>query len=248
LTHRFALLALGETFAVFDKPSGLLVHEGWARAHETAARLAREAIGVALPVHRLDRATSGALVFARTKEAARTLHEAFERGEVEKEYVALVRGEPPEIARIDHPIPRREDGPRVFAATSIARLWAGDLAMDSLEGAPFPRLRAIERYALVEARPETGRLHQVRRHLKHLGHPVIGDANYGRGEHNRALARGVGLDRLALHARAITFEIEGARRRIEAPLPADLAEPFARIGVPAELLAKLGAAAFVNEA
>lgn len=239
MTFSLPLLVLGESYAVFDKPSGLLVHEGWGVADITAVALARRAIGAAFPVHRLDRATSGALVFARSSASARELHQAFERGEVEKVYVALVRGEPPATARVDHPIPRREGGPRVDALTEVTTLWSGDVAISDEDGSRDERIRAVERYALVEARPATGRLHQVRRHLKHLGHPVIGDANYGRGEHNRALARIVGLTRLALHARAIAFDAEGARRRVAAPLPADLATPLARLGVPGALLAEL---------
>jgi tRNA pseudouridine65 synthase len=234
VTFALPLLALGETFAVFDKPSGLLVHEGWGRADVTAVALARRAIGDALPVHRLDRATSGALVFARSSAAARDLHEAFERGDVDKIYIALVRGEPPPTAHVEHPIPRREGGPRVDAVTFVRTLWSGDVTFD--DASRDERIRPVERYALVEAAPKTGRLHQVRRHLKHLGHPVLGDANYGRGEHNRALARRAGLVRLALHARAIAFDADGERRFVEAPLPEDLAKPFAELGVPVELL------------
>jgi tRNA pseudouridine65 synthase len=239
VSEALPLLALGETFAVFDKPSGLLVHQGWGVADVTAVKLARRAIGPIFPVHRLDRATSGALVFARSSEAARVIHEAFERGDVEKIYLALVRGEPPPSARVDHPIPRREGGPRVDAVTLVRTLWSGDVAFDDHDGPRDERLRAVERYAIVEATPKTGRLHQVRRHLKHLGHPVIGDANYGRGEHNRALARVAGLARLALHARSIAFDADGERRRVEAPLPADLAVPFLELGVPAAFLAEL---------
>src|SRR5262249_44825629 len=157
------------------------------------------------PVHRLDRGTSGVIVFARSSEAARTLHEAFERGAVDKRYVALVRGEPLPSVVVDHPLPRREGGPRVDASTEIETLWAGDVDLAALGVAADPRLRPVQRYALVAARPKTGRLHQVRRHLKHVGHPVVGDANYGRGEHNRALAAAVGLTRLALHAQSIAF-------------------------------------------
>ena len=242
MSEALPVLALGETYAVFDKPSGMLVHEGWGVADVTAVKLARRAIGAAFPVHRLDRATSGALVFARSSEAARVLHEGFERGDVDKIYIALVRGEPPTSARVDHPIPRREDGPRVDAVTLVRTLWSGDLSFAERDPSRDERLRAVERYAIVEATPKTGRLHQVRRHLKHLGHPVLGDANYGRGEHNRALARVVGLARLALHARSIAFDAEGARRHVDAALPPDLAAPFEKLGVPAALLAELGAA------
>jgi tRNA pseudouridine65 synthase len=93
-----------------------------------------------------------------------------------------VRGHPPEHLIIDHPIPGKPEGPRVPAVTEIRRLglW--------------------ERYALVEARPRTGRLHQIRRHLKHIACPLIGDVNYGKGPHNRLFRDRFGLHRLALHA------------------------------------------------
>ncbi|HVY46041.1 MAG TPA: hypothetical protein VHB21_09185, partial [Minicystis sp.] len=122
--------------------------------------------------------------------------------------------------------------------TRVRTLWAGDVDLADAARAE-PRLRPTQRYALVEARPETGRLHQVRRHLKTLGHPVIGDANYGRGEHNRAVAGRVGLGRLALHARSIAFDAAGARHSVTSAVPAELAAAMAAMGAPAELLAAL---------
>jgi len=205
-------------FVVVAKPSGLLVHRGWGDDPVTALELVRDRVGRwVYPVHRLDRATSGALLFALDPEAARALHDRFEAGEVQKRYLALVRGVPPEEALIDHAIPRREGGPRVPAVTEVRRLHAGD------------------HLALVEARPRTGRLHQVRRHLKHISHPVIGDANYGKGALNRLYRDQFGLARLALHAAEIAFldPWTGAPVRVAAPLPDDLSAPLERIGVPA---------------
>src|SRR5262249_35111260 len=90
-------------------------------------------------------------------------------------------------------------------------------------------------FALVEASPKTGRLHQVRRHLKHLSHPVLGDANYGKGALNRAYRERHGLARLALHAVSLTLEVEGASRTFRAPLPPALARPFGALGIPRDL-------------
>jgi tRNA pseudouridine65 synthase len=89
-----------------------------------------------------------------------------------------------------------------------------------------------QRYALVEARPRTGRLHQVRRHLKHAGHPLVGDVNHGRVEHNRWCRDHYGLERLALHAAALSFDHPGtgARAHFQAPLPPDLLLPLRRMG------------------
>ena len=171
------------------------------------------------PVHRLDRATSGVLVMALSPDAARALSAAWEAG-VRKRYVALVRGLAPEEGVVDHPVPRTEGGPRVPAVTWFRRLAA-------LEGP----------YSVVEAEPRTGRLHQIRRHMKHLSHPLIGDVNYGKGEHNRLFRERWGLRRLALHASAMVFPHPrtGAEVFVVAPPPDDLAGPLERLGVPASV-------------
>ncbi|HEY3351653.1 MAG TPA: pseudouridine synthase, partial [Polyangia bacterium] len=192
------------------------VHRGWAGDDEVAVSLVHAQLGrFVYPVHRLDRGASGALALALTAAAARALHEAIEAGRVEKRYLALVRGVTPESGVIDHPIPRREGGPRVPAVTE------------------YRRLATFERYSLVEATTHTGRLHQVRRHLKHISHPLIGDANYGKSEHTRALRERFGLARLALHAVALAFAhpATGAPLALTAPVPPDLAGPLAAMGL-----------------
>jgi tRNA pseudouridine65 synthase len=215
------MLYRDEHVVVVAKPSGLLVHRGgWADDDEVAMTLVRDSLGRRVhPVHRLDRGTSGALVFALDVESARSLGEAFEHGEVAKRYVALVRGVGPERVVVDHPIPRREDGPRVPAVTEIEQIFV------------------FGRYSVVAAFPRTGRLHQVRRHLKHLSLPIIGDVNYGKGEHNRLFREQHGIRRLALHASTITFPHprSGERVVVSAPPPADLEGPFAALGVPASV-------------
>lgn len=201
---------------VVNKPSGLLVHRGWARDEVVAMTLARDRVGRwVYPVHRLDRGTSGALIFALDSAVARQLQEQFTAWTVEKLYVALVRGIPPESGEIDHPVPKSPKGPRVPALTT------------------FNRLATFERYALIEARPQTGRLHQIRRHLKHISHPLIGDVRYGKGEHNRLFRSRFGLHRLALHAIEIAFDhpADGHRVRCQAPLPEDLVGPFRKMGL-----------------
>jgi tRNA pseudouridine65 synthase len=205
---------------VAQKPSGLLVHRGWDNDDDVAMFRVRDAIGgYVYPVHRLDRGTSGALVFARTKAAASALAQAFENGAVEKSYLALVRGAPPESGTIDYAIQKREDGPRVPAVTRF-RVVARS---------------PVDRCSLVEARPETGRLHQIRRHLRHIDHPLVGDVNYGSGAINRHYRASYGLHRLALHARRVAFAPPetGARVDVVAPVPADLAGPLAALGLPA---------------
>jgi tRNA pseudouridine65 synthase len=208
---------------VVNKPSGLLVHRGWANDDDVAMFRVRDMLGAHVyPVHRLDRGTSGALVFARTREAAATLTASFESRQVDKRYLALVRGEPAASGTIDHPIPRSVgkyvDGPRVPAVTHY-KLVARS---------------TVDRCSLVLALPETGRGHQVRRHLRHLGHPLVGDVNYGRGEINRRYRAEYGLHRLALHALDIAFDhpVTQARVAVTALMPDDMGLALERLALP----------------
>lgn len=206
---------------VVDKPAGLVVHRGWADDEVALLGLVRDAVGAYVyPVHRLDRGASGVLVFALSSAMARALQEQWTAGAVHKRYVAIVRGAPPDAAEIDHPIPRSEDGPRVPAVTVIRTLHRAG------------------RYAVVAAAPRTGRLHQIRRHLKHISCPLIGDVRYGKGEHNRVFREQHDLHRLALHARSLRLvhPVSGAPLLLTAELPADLVGALTGIGAPASVL------------
>ena len=201
---------------VANKPSGLLVHRGWARDDDNALFRVRDAVGEHVhPVHRLDRATSGALLFARHAEAASLLGRAFQEGRADKRYLALVRGTPPSEGVIDYPIPRAEGGERVPALTRFRTL------------ARSP----VDRCSLVEARPETGRLHQVRRHLCHITHPLVGDVKHGRGDINRRYRELYGLHRLGLYAHFLAFDhpVLGYRITVRAPLPEDFRGALAQL-------------------
>ncbi len=214
------LLYVDDHIAVANKPSGLLVHRGWDNDDDVALFRVRDALGGAHvhPIHRLDRGTSGALLFARTPETAAVLHAAFEGHRVDKEYLALVRGHAPESGVIDHPVPKSEDGPRVPALTRFALVARS----------------AVDRCSLVRAMPETGRLHQIRRHLRHINHPLVGDVTYGSGVINRHYRATYALHRLALHASRLAFDhpVTGARIAIEAPLPDDLGAALEQLGLP----------------
>ncbi|MEO8874402.1 MAG: pseudouridine synthase [Polyangiaceae bacterium] len=215
---KIALLFVDEHLVVADKPSGLLVHRGWDNDDDVAMFRVRDAIGQHVyPVHRLDRGTSGALLFARNKEVAAALAGAFEDGRVEKRYLALVRGNPPDDGIIDYAIQKKEDGPRVPALTRYRTVARSN----------------VDRCSLVEARPETGRLHQIRRHLRHINHPLVGDVKHGSGEINRHYRTTYGLHRLALHAHQLAFvhPMTNARIEITAEIPSDLAIPFAALGL-----------------
>lgn len=213
------LLYVDPYVVVADKPSGIIVHRGWDNDDDVAMFRVRDRIGQQVhPIHRLDRGTSGALLFARTKEAAAALCKSFEEGRVDKTYFALVRGEPPAEGVVDYAIPKSEDGPRVPARTRYRLL----------------RRSSVDRCSLVEATPETGRLHQVRRHLRHLNHPLVGDVRYGSGAINRHYRATYGLHRLALHARSLGFDHPetGERIRVYAPVPPDLGDALTRLCLP----------------
>lgn len=220
------ILYRDDEILVVSKPAGLLTHRSnMARDSDVAMMRARDAIGAHVwPVHRLDRGTSGALVFALTADMARSLCLAFEEGRVTKVYVALVRGQAPEHVVLDYPVPKGEGKERVAAVTELRRLYAGDF------------------FSIVEARPRTGRFHQIRRHMSHLRHPIAGDANYGTGWFNRKVRDEVGLGRLALHAASITLPTAHGVREIRAPMPEDFAAALSKLGVPPAITRAPGAA------
>lgn len=212
-----------DAIVVVDKPSGLSVHRGDDQGTTFALNLTRDAIGQwVYPVHRLDRATSGVLVFALSPEHARVLQGSFDARNVDKIYLALVRGKPPSKGVIDTPMEKREGGPKVEAVTEYQTLFMSD----------------IVRVSLVEARPRTGRRHQIRRHLRRIDHPVAGDVRYGKGIENRSYRVDLGLYRLALHAKQLSFThpATGEWVTYESRVPRDLTEPLRRAGVPEDLL------------
>ncbi|MDX5329469.1 MAG: pseudouridine synthase [Marinobacter sp.] len=192
------------------KPAGLLVHRSPIDKHETefALQYARALNGGehVYPVHRLDRPTSGVLLFARDPETARLVGQAMMAGEVEKTYLAMVRGWAPETGVIDHPLKdepedrrlRGTEQPVREALTHFRRLATTEIPV-AIERYPSSR------YSLVELYPKTGRKHQLRRHMKHINHPIIGDANHGRGRHNRYFAERFGEGRLMLAATRLSL-------------------------------------------
>ena len=217
------------------KPAGLLVHRSDLDRHETrfAMQILREQIGRAVwPLHRLDKGTSGVLLFALEREAGRAVSAQFERGEVEKTYLAVVRGYPEVSGEIDHPLARMADehagikgGPPQSALTRYRRLAAVEL--------PYRVDRyPTSRYALLELQPETGRWHQLRRHLKHIAHPIIGDATHGQGRHNRLFQALFDCRRLLLAATGMRLRhpVSGAELCLEAAPGEDFQSVLRQLG------------------
>jgi len=209
-----------------DKPPGLLVHRTGLDAGETlfALQLLRDQLGRPVwPAHRLDKGTSGVLLFALDAATARVLGSGFEApDQVHKTYQAVVRGWPPESGLIDHPLQRMEDDARTGrtlvqdASTRYRTLARYELPLPQGD---FPTTRC----ALVELQPLSGRRHQLRRHLKHIAHPIIGDATHGKGPLNRALAALLGMQRLWLHALRLELvhPVHGTPLPLAAPLGPD---------------------------
>ena len=188
---------------VIDKPCGWLSvpsRQGEEDARLCVGRVLEAQLGTRLwPVHRLDAEVSGLLLFAKDADAHRLLCAGFEHQQVRKTYLALVRGWPPDAGRTDAPLARdpeqpSQGQPHLEASTEWTVLQRLSWPLVTRPGFPDTRV------ALVEVRPLTGRRHQIRRHFKQLGHPLIGDSTHGKGPLNRAIAAWLGHSRLWLHA------------------------------------------------
>jgi tRNA pseudouridine65 synthase len=202
------ILYIDDYLAIVHKPAGWLVHRTPLDKGETrfVLQALRDQIGRHVwPVHRLDKGTSGVLVFALQPDIARMLGQAFESGQgLHKTYIAMVRGWPADSGEIDHPLKRMPDDMRTeresvqAAQTQFKTLYRGELPL--AHGA-----FGSTRFAQLQLTPLTGRRHQLRRHMKHLAHPILGDATHGKGPLNRAVGDHLGANRLWLHAWQLTL-------------------------------------------
>lgn len=211
------ILYRDEHIVAVNKPSGLLVHRSSLDRHtrENAVSLLQLQLDLALyPVHRLDKPTSGVLLFALSKHAAHQLSLQFEARTVEKQYVAVVRGYCRSCGYVDNPVRDKDQPhkPRKAAQTRFETLKTIELPVR------VDRY-STSRYSLVRLWPLTGRRHQLRLHMKHLGHPIIGDTSYGKTPHNQLFFDRYASSRLLLHASELAFEhpATGARCRLSAP-------------------------------
>lgn len=213
------ILYRDDVLVIVNKPSGLSAHRGYASEHgDYVLTRARDALGQHVYLaQRLDRATSGAMAMVLDAQWVLPLQRAFERGEVQKRYLALARGVLTGERLVDYAIPRADgaDAPRVAAQTI------------------FRSLAVLEQsFSLLEAEPLTGRYHQIRRHLKHLRHPIVGDTSYGDGKQNRKARERFGLLRLFLHASKLQMPhpVSGELVQVIAPLPEELARTLRQLG------------------
>jgi tRNA pseudouridine65 synthase len=212
-----------EHYVAINKPNGLLVHRTRIAEEkkEFALQLLRDQLGLRLhPLHRLDRGTSGVLLFAKSPEAAAPLVKAFQDREPEKIYLAIVRGFAPDSGTIDSPIrPDRDNNLKEpqDAVTHFERLGTVELPIPI---GPYNTAR----YSLVKVKPETGRMHQIRKHLGHIRHYIIGDKKHGDWRHNLMFLEKLNSSSLLLHAASLTFEhpFTGNKIEIKASLPEDM--------------------------
>ncbi len=233
------ILYQDEWLLAVNKPAGLLVHPSWIAPAKTPhlvgwvkAQFPGETIHT---VHRLDRATSGIILFARDKQTAHNLQNLFSDRLIEKQYLCVTRGWAPERGLIDYPLKPIHD--------KIADKHA-DPDKDAQEAvSAFERLATVElpipvgrylqsRYSLVKVCPKTGRKHQIRRHMKHIFHPLVGDTKHGEGRHNRLYREHFDIHRLLLMATHLRFThpVTEQPMTVSAPLDTEVKELFDRFG------------------
>jgi len=208
-----------EYLVAINKPSGLLVHRTSIAAGETvfALQLLRDQIGQHVsPVHRLDRPTSGVLLFSKREEILPLLKEQFADRSIKKTYLAIVRGIPAVKSElIDYPLKSERSGRMQEAKTSYQVIAEVEIPFNTTGRYP------TSRYSLLELKPETGRTHQIRRHLAHLRNYILGDKKHGDNKQNQFFEKQFELKNLLLHSRKLGFSHPISKKSIDlvAPLP-----------------------------
>lgn len=211
-----------DCLVAINKPHGLLVHQSpIARdAEEFALQLLRDQLGQTVyPAHRLDRKTSGVLVFSLDKPTDRLMQQKFQNKEINKKYLALLRGFSPDEMTIDYAL-KRDDGVVQDAITHFKTQKRFELEI------PFGK-HSSSRYSLVEANPETGRMHQLRKHFAHIFHPIIGDRPHGCNKQNKFWLENFQMNKMLLHASELFFSHPHTNKNIE--IKAEISEEFERV-------------------
>lgn len=183
-----------------NKPHDLLVHRSSIAADVEvfALQLLRDQINrLVFPAHRLDRKTGGVLLFALDKTTEVAMQQQFAANEVSKTYLAIVRGHTPDAGEIDYPL-RKENGTLQDAFTAYTTLARTELPVALGK-------HATSRYSLVEAKPTTGRMHQLRKHFSHIFHPIIGDRTHGCNKQNKLFTQSWEINTMLLHAQSLSF-------------------------------------------
>ncbi|VTR35644.1 pseudouridine synthase [Sphingobacterium thalpophilum] len=212
------ILYQDDVIVAINKPHGLLVHRSSiARdTSEFALQLLRDQLGQTVyPAHRLDRKTGGVLLFSLNKETDQYLQKSFQEHQIDKKYLAILRGFAPTDGVIDYPL-KKENGTLQDAKTTFRLLANSELPV------PFGKF-PTSRYSLVEANPLTGRMHQLRRHFAHIFYPIIGDRPHGCNKQNKFWKETYQMDTMLLHASQLTFKhpLSNHMIHIKAPLQAD---------------------------
>lgn len=195
------ILYRDEYLIAINKPHGLLVHRSAIAmdAQEFALQMLRNQINQWVnPVHRLDRKTGGILLFALNKEVEVLMHQLFANNLVSKKYLAIVRGHTPDAEEVNYPL-RKENGVLQEAVTFYRTLKRAEI--DVALGA-----HSTSRYSLVEASPQTGRMHQLRKHFAHINHPIIGDRPHGCNKQNKLFKETWDMTTMLLHASELSFK------------------------------------------
>lgn len=211
-----------EHLIAINKPHDLLVHRSSIAKDENvfALQLLRDQIGKHVsPVHRLDRKTSGVLLFAFEKDVEIAMHQQFQNGLVDKKYIAIVRGYTPDTMDIDYPL-AKENGTLQDAFTTFSTLKRAEIDV------AFGK-HQTSRYSLIEARPTTGRMHQLRRHFAHIFHPIIGDRAHGCNKQNKLFKEKWAMMTMLLHASELKFTHPVSNQKVL--INADLQQEFNQV-------------------
>lgn len=210
-----------------NKPHGLLVHRSpiATNTDEFAVQILRDQINeYVYPVHRLDRKTGGVLLFAKNKAANALMQKQFAKRETDKTYIAIVRGYTPESDTIDYDL-MNDRGKVQNAITGYRTLQQSEIPISS---GTFP----TSRYSLVELKPETGRMHQLRKHMNHIRHPIIGDRPHGCSKQNRFFKAEFDMMTMMLHSQTLSFHhpLSGVKVDIHAPLQSEFQRMINALG------------------